>query len=91
MEVDPADKSEEESPEQKALLAIRSLKAKFPLSDKFLQELFKVLRLGIDLSTISSPEKVRSVLSLEYPSTVSIVQCCTGCGIKVDDTCNNVE
>ena len=56
---------------ERAILAIRSLKAKFPISDKFLQSLFEVIRFSVDLRAICSPSKVRSVLSLDDPTTVT--------------------
>ena len=81
----------ESSPEERAVLAVKALKAKFPLSDKFLQSLLQVIRMGVDLSTICAPSKVQSVLTLEDPTTVGIMQSCSGCNAPVQDVCNKPE
>ena len=48
---EPLDDTFEKGKKKEAMLVIKSLKARFPLSDKFLHALFKTMRLGVDFST----------------------------------------
>ena len=73
--------------ERKASLVIRSLKAKFPLSDKFLSELFKAIRIGADLRSICKEEKVKKLFTLDEPTAVKVVRCCINYQTTVVDRC----
>ena len=53
-EDETANETTEPTPEERAFLFMRTMKARVPLSDKFLTEFFRGIRLGIDIQTISA-------------------------------------
>ena len=85
--VDEHTPSDEERKKKEALLVMKSLKARFPLSDKFVQAFGKAVRLGVDFSLIKTEADVEGLVLPDNQESVRIVSFCTKCSEPVNKKC----
>lgn len=67
---------------------MKTLKARFPLSDKFFAEFTKAVKLGVDFTTLSS---TNDIVSLDKADVVKKQLFCVECLEPVIEACERNE
>ena len=74
--------------EETAILVMKTLKAHFPLSDKFLTAFVHAVELGVDFTALTSE---KDIVSLESHDVVKKQLFCNGCFAAIENGCADEE